>query len=271
MKEFNLKEIVLSDNYEKNINEFIDYSIHNFDKRTEKVKVINGDKEYIMSFSNFLTNLILLRPFYTFEQNSINDEFITTNGNEFKSTDLEDYYNRIIEEFGSNEKGFKLINGVISDITNTFDDISGTYNVLYGNSMNLYSLIELSNKNEKLYDLLNFKFPNGLEYKDIEEIGDKKLGELIDILKTEDNVMKNYLNSGTGINLKQLRQYAITVGSKPSLDGSILEKIINTSLINGMRNVDDFVINASGARKAIITNYKQVRKSGLNSTTNIIL
>jgi len=270
LKIYNLEELVLN-NYETNLEHIVDESIEKFSDRKDKVKVINGDKTYEMPFANFVTNVILLKPFFTFECNSIDDNFIITDPNNFKSSNLEKYYNRIIDKFGKSEEGFIKINGIISDITNTLDDISGTYNVLYGNSMNLYSLIELSNKNEDLYNLLNFKFPPNIEYKEIEDMGNRKLDELLEILRTEDNVMKNYLNSGTGVNVKQLRQYAIAVGAKPGLDGSILEKIVNTSLINGMRNVDDFVINASGARKAIITNYKQVRKSGLNLTARIII
>lgn len=259
---YDLNLIILDDNYynevKSNLKEMIikDYSCR---KDTIYFRLNEDDTEvYNLTLSNFLTNLILLGTFNVFKER-VYEEFLFDASNINKKT-LSKYINEIIEYFSDYD--YKVLNSSISKSIEEMADISGIVNVLQGNTMSLHGIIELSKKNEEFKDLINTTIPDGLQFDEIESYLRKRTDRLMEILMSENNVLQNYVRSGTGINTKQLSQSILNVGLKPDLFGNVIPEPINTNYLHGLRNPQDFYINAEGARKALITNFKKVKESG---------
>jgi hypothetical protein len=69
-----------------------------------------------------------------------------------------------------------------------------------------------------------------------------------------------------------MRQAFVNIGVKPGLmDGELMPEPVDTNFLRGMRNVEDYYICAVGARKALTTNYKQVKNSGYLSRKLVLL
>ena len=242
----------LKDNIENKI-------LSDMSERHSLVKVIVDEYEIEMPKSQLLINLILLKPFYIFDKD-IDIEFIYK---ETKMTEdiLADYFNDLIAHF--KDEDYKVLNTTISEIIENLADLSGEVNVKVGNSISLYSIIKLAEDNERFNELINYKIPNNIQLKEIEDYLEDGREELVEILSTNPNEMKNYLNSETGINTKQLAQVIMNVGLKPNLHGKVIPTPIDSNFLQGLRHVRDFYINSISGRKALITNFSNVRTSGL--------
>jgi hypothetical protein len=272
LEQFNLNEILLSQNYEL-IKEEIKNSIitnmsetranysndyepakNNFLK-DELVEVIIEDSVYEMTYGNFLTLLILSKPFNVFKKPLPEGIlFDLSNLNEYR-----DYYTKLLEIFNYSNKIKEIIKDIISELA----ILSGDINVTYGNTVSIKALIDLGRNVERFRELLHFKLPKNkaIEFDEIESIINSNLKEIMKIISETDNMMKYYARSGAGVNAKQFGQVLSLIGSKPDLFGNIIPYPINTSFLRGL-SVRDFYINALGARKALITNHQQVRNSG---------
>jgi hypothetical protein len=93
----------------------------------------------------------------------------------------------------------------------------------------------------------------------IEDNGKKLLAILND--SKNKNEFKLFLKSNV-ININQFLQAFNLIGLKPDLNGKIIPTPINTSLIRGFQNYEQFWISAKGSRKALIVNYHEVSNSG---------
>lgn len=150
----------------------------------------------------------------------------------------------------------------IAKTVSTLSDIAIASNESRGNTINIYSLVKLCNVNQEFAELIHFNVPDGLQFVEIESLIKEKLKRFVEILGESDTPYRRLINCGSAINEKQLGQAFMNVGLKPDLHGNVLPEPINTSFLRGMRHMRDFLYNAMGARKALITNFKQVKDSG---------
>ena len=150
----------------------------------------------------------------------------------------------------------------IADTVRMLSDIAIQSNESKGNTINLYSIVKLYKQNKEFADLIDFQIPDGLQFAEIESLIKNKLKRFVDLLGNSDTCYSRLINCGSAINEKQLGQAFMNVGLKPDLHGNVLPEPINTSFLRGMRHMRDFLYNAMGARKALITNFKQVKDSG---------
>jgi hypothetical protein len=112
-------------------------------------------------------------------------------------------------------------------------------------------------RNDKeIYKLVNFNTDEKLQYAEMEDQIKLKTNELIQRIYDypESNCYKDIISS---VSIRQFQQVFVNIGLKPDLYGKIYPKPINTSFFRGMRNEEDFYINALGARKSLIINAKQ--------------
>jgi RNA polymerase Rpb1, domain 5 len=260
VKLVDLNEVILDDQkYTGMKNQIIDYLKTDFTRRKESITVEVEGQESKMSLANLLTNLMVLRPFNALKS-PVTTDFIF-DANNMNSSTLDGYFNRVIEYFS--EEDFNILNKAISESIEEMSDMSGSFNVRIGNTISVRSLIELAERNPEFLDLLNTVIPNGMQFDEIEAYLKSRLDKLMNILSTDEkNVLYNYINSKTGINNKQLGQSIMNVGLKPDLFGNVIPEPINTNYLRGLRSPVDFYINATGARKALITNFKKVKESG---------
>ena len=235
--------------------------ISDLENRDDIIVVEDGQKKYKMTKANLLTNLIILRPFNVFKKpfRKITKDFLI-NANKFTKAMLSDYFNKVIDYF--DDVDFIELNEVISSVIEELADLSGEINVRVGNTVSLHGIIELIEKCPEVYDLINTTIPDKLQFDEIEEYVKDQVSKLVKVLSAYNNVFSNYINSRTGINIKQLGQSIVNIGLKPDLYGNVISDPINTNYLQGLRDVKDFYINAIGTRKALITNFNKVKESG---------
>lgn len=140
-----------------------------------------------------------------------------------------------------------------------------------GTSVSIVGLLEAAEADPRIGELLSWTAPDG-ELGDIEKAADEAGAELLARLRALPGEFGRLIRSGAAVNKDQLRQALLNIGVKPGLmDGELIPEPIDTSFLRGMRGVEDFYICAIGARKALTTNFKQVKTSGYLSRKLVLL
>lgn len=113
-------------------------------------------------------------------------------------------------------------------------------------------------------EIMNTRLPEDAQPIEIEQIIDECEAKLISYLKTlPNNPISIILRAGTGIKIKQLIEFLVMMGQKPSLEGEIMPIAIETSsLVGGLNRPAYQYIDACGARKPLIMNYKEMGNAG---------
>lgn len=257
----NINEILFNDSLYQSLKEKIfDIIKKNYDKRNIHVSFIINNQSYKLKLNSFLVNLILWNPFNYFKK-EVTKEFIFDT-KKLNNDEIANYMDKIIEYF-KYEENYKVVSYVLSKIFQELGYISLEFNLLIANTINLKDKIDLAKRNPKYNELVHTTFDeNTLTTNEIETQMKEKTKELYDILSTEDNNFRPYINAKEGINKDQLTQFEISIGPKPDLKGNVYPKIINTNFLRGLRSASDYQIDASGGRKAAIINNTNVKKSG---------
>ena len=133
-------------------------------------------------------------------------------------------------------------------------------NEVKGNTVNLYELFTMMDKDKELSDIIKFEIDESLQYHDMEASISEQFAKLV--TKLADHGNNCYINLLRSVSPKQFQQVMINIGLKPDLYGNIYPIPINTSFIRGLRNERDYFINAMGARKALVVNASSVRHAG---------
>lgn len=263
-EKFDLNKIILSDDYNnvkeklrKEIIEDIHNNKLNFTNKLltntnkkdnflmhKKVKILIENEIYEMTYGNFLTVLIMVKPFNV-TKTKFTKEFL------FDPTNVKgynNYFTKLLETFNYSDKVKKAIKDIISEMV----IISGDINFAYGITISLKSMIDLENNIPELRDIIHYKIPENKNYEinDLEKQLKDILKRLIDLLKNTDSIFKYLLRSESGINVKQFGQIFTIVGFKPDLFGNIISYPINTNFARGL-DLKSYYINATGARKAL--------------------
>ena len=137
------------------------------------------------------------------------------------------------------------------------------FGLVLGITYNYYQLIQLSKRNPRFGELINSSIPSGLQPKEIETYCKELLNEIVEILSNSNTGFAPLLNSGAGINVIQLQELLALIGNKPDLEGNTYPVPINTNImIKGLDTPTHYMLDASGGRKALILNKKNVGNSG---------
>jgi hypothetical protein len=223
----------------------------------------------ILSIAEAVISMCMLLPFNQFGFDA-HPQFLFRA--EPSPSNINKHFNMLIESFKEiDDVDIGELNDCIADMIQDISDIASEYNVVRGNSISLYEIFNLADQVPEFDDLLNFTIPDGLQFNEIENLVDQKVTDFTRLLSESDTVISHFVNCGAAINIKQMGQTFVNVGLKPDLDGRIIPDPINTNFLRGMRGVKDFYTNMVGARKALITNHKQVRKAGYLARKLILL
>ena len=149
----------------------------------------------------------------------------------------------------------------IQDVLERCAKYAWHFNLIKGNTVNIFDILMAANEDKELMDILNFVSDENAQFSEIEDSVEVQAKRLIEILKSDkhNTCIRNMLSS---VSLKQFQQAFVNVSLKPDLYGKVIERPINTSFLRGMRNSTDYFINATGARKALITNANEVKAAG---------
>lgn len=154
-----------------------------------------------------------------------------------------------------------ILKETITNTISSLSNISVMTNKNIGQTISIYELCQLVEKEPELLECINLDIPEGLQFAEIEELVKNNLNRGLKLIKKHDSCYSRFLN-GDAINTKQLGQSLFSIGTKPDLFGNCLEHIVNTSFLKGLRNIDDYVVTCIGSKKALVTNATEVSGSG---------
>lgn len=223
----------------------------------------NDEMIQSLQLRHFLTNLIFWEPMIALNAVDNIDESYIVNCKLISSNYIRDYINNmIILPYRNKIKNVKL-NKIIHDVIFNLSRISTEFNIILGLSISIETFIDVANKNPRFNEIIRTKLDKDMQPSEIEEKLNSLLKEEIEILKTEDNMLKPMLISGTGVKDKSLSEFTISGGMKPSLEGNTIPIVINSNLlVGGLSNITGYYIDSLGGRKSLIFNKMVMGLSG---------
>lgn len=227
--------------------------------REYELTVSLGDEQFPIKMNELFLNTILLPARFVVEGYVISKEDFVFDVKSINKT-IASYFEETINAF-VHQIPIQTITKVIAKVIENLSRQAWRINLLKGNSVNIYDLLHLMMKDSRFSDIINFTSNENAQFSEIESSVEEQTEKLIELLKADehDSCLKNMLGS---ISKKQFQQVYVNISLKPDLYGMIIERPINTSFFRGMRDSTDYYINATGARKALITNATQVRAAG---------
>jgi hypothetical protein len=225
----------------------------------------NGEEE--MTVGRVLANLAILYPFRVANLKPTHNQFIRVALN---SSTLQNQLDLVIEDL-YNVLDFNELNLATATSLNYLSDLACDVVSKVGVTISIKGLIDACKLDPEIEKLLNWQSPSGT-LENYEQCADEANLELISRLKAIPGEFGRLLRSEAAINKDQLRQVLVNIGVKPGLlEGELVPEPIDVSFLKGLRNVEDYYICAGGARKALTTNYKQVKDSGYLSRKLVLL
>ena len=210
--------------------------------------------------SNLLFSVVALKCLVDVEiVPELSDFFV---GDKIDAEELERYFNRLITLFYEMGENLHQLSLSIADSLAELSKIAADTNMQRGNTICLYDIINEANNSTEFNDLINTVIPDGLQFNEIEEFVSTRKDRIMEYLSKADTCLKSLVNCKGAINANQLGQSIVNIGLKPSIEGAIIPEPVNTSFMRGLRNRNDFFVDAQGGRKSLIVNYTNVRSSG---------
>ena len=216
----------------------IEFKFYRKDKETHKLQI-----------RRFLYNLYIWKPFCMLNEFHILDESyilseeeipnVTEFLNEKILTTLQDYN---IEQI--------LINESISNVLYSLRSISLDFSDIMNLTFSDHDFIEMLNDPE-YREIMELKIPEDMQPIEVEKLLSQYQQRLVRKLKQDkNNPVGIMLRAGTGVKEKQLAEYMIAMGLKPTLTGEVMPIPIETSsLLGGLNRPSYQYIDAIAARK----------------------
>lgn len=277
IQKFNSEVVVLADyrnkkDFKQLIDEYYGYIKEGFEILEFRTCPVNfrinqpGEPQsdiHSMEVRHFVTNLMFWEPLAVLEkfEDLSTNHFVDAKGITSKS--IEAYVNNYIILPYRKEIGNRRLNTVIHDMIHRLSRISTDFNMILGLSINAETFMEVADKNEEFNQIIRTHLPEDMQPREIEQVLDQNMKDMVRILLEEDNMIRPFLRVGSGIKDKQLAEFAINGGLKPDLDGSTIPMAINSNmLVGGYNSVAGHYIDANGGRKSIIMNSTVMGTSG---------
>ena len=118
-----------------------------------------------------------------------------------------------------------LLNGILADTLHKFIQ-SDEFSMYLANTINLKDTIDLMNTNKEFYDIYHTSLADK-PIEDVKDIGMKLANRSIEIIKDSekyigyDHCLANSFRAEQGINVRQYKEFAINIGSKPNGQGGV--------------------------------------------------
>ena len=230
-----------------------------------KFKFYKNDSEtYELELRHFYVNMILWYPFIELNDLEVLDKsFILDCYNDIPR--INDYINNhlitILREYHVKNT---FVNYSISEVLYNLRKISQDFSLILGLNFDAQTFINMYEENSEFREMMEYQFPDGMAPHDIEVKLDEFEKRTIDIFKSSpNNGIGVILTAKTGIKLKQLREFTISEGLKPTLTGETLPMPIqNSTVYKGLTKPSDLYTDATGARKSLVTNKKVMGRAG---------
>lgn len=229
------------------------YTIRRCREYPVKFKFNKNDKEtHTLQLRHFAINLIVWYPFVELHGlDVLNKDFILDCDKSIPKID--DYINyKLITVLRDYHIKTTRVNKCISNVLYYLRKISIDFSVIMGLNFSAVTFLDLYEKNPRIKEIMESHFDTSMQPHEIEQKLNNLQEELIDILKkTPDCPIGVPLRANQGIKHKQLREFVVAQGCKPTLQGeTIPEPIENSTLLRGLDRPSYLYIDATGSRKS---------------------
>lgn len=180
--------------------------------------------------------------------------------------DIKKYFDRTIIKV-RDKYDIQTLNNVIADTLYRFMDID-EFSFYIANTLNLKDTIDLENACPEFNKLMHTSLRD-VPIESVKDEGLKITNRSVEIIKDSekylgfDHCLKNSFVSGEGVKIRQYKEFAINIGTKPDGKGGVLPAIIDGSYLDGSLNsILAQYVDSSAARVAQIQSKKNVGTSG---------
>lgn len=262
--------------FQKRIRNIVIAAIHKKELREYpvKFKFYESDTEvHELQLRRFLYNVYIWYPFYEIygEEGVVDGSFIIEPE---EIPDINDFLYRkvatVLEDFHVKQTH---INRCIADVTYMLSSISLDFSIFMGLHFDETTL-QKAYEDPKIKDVMETTFPSDLQPIDIEAKLNAYENTMVEYFKNDPgNPIGIILRAKTGMKTKQLREFMVSVGLRPSLMNEVITTPIDNSLlINGLDRPSYMYIDALGARKPLLANNKEMGPVGyFGKTLNLAL
>jgi len=241
----------------ESVDEVYDESIRIFNQRSTTTKLVTTSKDttYEMSWNLYLFNRIIWNLFelvdldYWMALHKIDDfdkKFVHKTSH-IDSNVIARIFDNFIDVAIDCKVPYQDIKMALCEVLERLTHICIDFDILCANTINIKSFVDLSKTNDKFDDIIHTQVNEHLmNILEIEDYIEERRDDLVALLKKEENVIKDYLSCGEGINLGQLSDFMVNIGYKPNQMGGLSSKPINTNRLMGLRNFSDYYYDSTG-------------------------
>lgn len=224
-------------------------------------KFYKDDKEtHELQLRRFLYNVFLWYPLCELHGINVANDFFIIHEDEIPDINVF-FFKTVISALQEYNVKQSVINRYAADVMYDLNSISLYFSFIMGLHYSDHTFIEMY----PLYkDLMEKTFTPNQQPVEIEAELNAAEKELVRRLKEDKtNPIGVILRSKTGIKTKQLREFMVSVGLRPSLTGEVIPyPISNSILVNGLNHPSSIYIDALGARKPLLANNKEMGPVG---------
>lgn len=230
-----------------------------------KINLIIGGHEFGLTIHDYWLNLILwsliiksdceIEPKHIFLKREVT------------AKDIKKYIDKFFIEVHVEDIDFLTKNNMIADALYHIAKVD-EFADLFVNSINLQDDVLMMNAIPEYYDLLHPDMSK-VDLQKANDYGMECISKVRDyVLKSKDilgydHIYTNAFRANESINIRQLKEYAISIGTKPDGNGSVFPHVIANSYINGgVTDLMDYFIESSAGRTAQIISKINVGSSG---------
>lgn len=222
------------------------------------------EKTHTLELRHFYVNIMLWEPFVMVNEVHILDENMILDCYT-GIPNIIDYMNYVLID---TLKDFHIkptkFNTALSQVTYNLRSISIDFSMVMGLNFSASTIIDAYNEDEMIHNLMNQTFDKSEQPNEIEKRLNNAERDIVEAFKARKNdPIGIILRTGTGMKTKQLREFLVAVGLKPTLTGeTITIPISNSTMKGGLNRPSYYYIDALGARKSLIMNKKEMGKAG---------
>ena len=247
-----------------------DFSIR---RRETKFKFMG--KVLSQRFGALVLALVAIKARYVLDRDLDESDLLLCSAEDNAAKMVSSYFTDTIRMATDEDADLTGLKAIIARCLEELADMAFEVNQSAGNSINIYDMLQMMQRNPEVAALLKTKVREEAGAKVDYFEGNEKVKnanrQLLEAIIKDDeyNCYKNLLSA---VSVGQFQQVFCNVGYKPEVTSSaIFPHCVDTNLFYGFRNEMDYFVSAMGARKALITNSLQVRRAGYMSRKLLLL
>lgn len=229
-----------------------------------RFKITAKSEVHELQLKRFVINVAAWRPFINLYNMDALDDSIIINSYD-QVVGINDYINEnVITKLRAHNIGSTDINKSISAQLHNLRAFCLKFSVKMNLNFSIPMFIDLYQNDAEIRDLMECKFDNEMQPYEIEQKLDEYQNRFIEKVKMHPKChLGVVLRANTGIKHKQLREFAVADGLKPTITGKTIPICnSNSTLIGGLNNPSTLYIAAGGARKSLVMNKTVMGKAG---------